>query len=47
METVLCTRFESRELYLAEATHAAGTGTWGELITVPSMLAPVFSVTKY
>jgi hypothetical protein len=34
------------EVYSAEATYAAGTGTWGELITAVSMLEPVFSVTQ-
>jgi len=33
-------------VYSAEATYAAGTGTWGELITAVSMLEPVFSVTQ-
>ena len=34
------------EVYPAEATYAAGTGTWGELITAVSSLEPVFSVTQ-
>ena len=34
------------EVYPAEAEYAAGTGTWGELITAVSLLEPVFSVTQ-
>jgi hypothetical protein len=37
---------EEDEVYPAEATYAAGTGTWGELITAVSMLEPVLSVTQ-
>jgi hypothetical protein len=38
-------RDEDRE-YDASATYAAGTGSWGEIITSISLLEPIFSITQ-